>query len=57
MKGYHQCPMDLESQLLTTFITRFGRFRFLHAPYGLLSIFEHYNCMIDEAIVGLSGYR
>ena len=30
-KGYHQCPLDAESQLLTTFITPFGRFKYLHA--------------------------
>ena len=29
LKGYHQCPLDEESQLLTTFITPFGRFKFL----------------------------
>ena len=29
MKGYHQCPLDQDSQLLTTFITPFGRFKYL----------------------------
>ena len=28
-KRYHQCPLDAESQLLTTFITPFGRFKYL----------------------------
>ena len=28
LKGYHQCPLDEESQLLTCFLTRFGRFNF-----------------------------
>jgi len=27
MKGYHQCPLDQESQLFTTFIMPFGRFK------------------------------
>jgi hypothetical protein len=40
-KGYHQCPLDEESQLLTTFITPFGRFKYLRAPYGISSISEH----------------
>lgn len=38
MKGYHQCPLDEKSQALTTFITPFGRYKYLQAPYGLLSI-------------------
>ena len=49
MKGYHQCPLDKESQNLTTFITPFGRFKFLRAPYGISSISEHYNRRMDEA--------
>ena len=56
-KGYHQCPLDVESQLLTTFITPFGRFKYLRAPYGISSISEHYNRRMDEAFAGLSGYR
>ena len=56
-KGYHQCPLDEESQLLTTFITPFGRFKYLRAPYGISSISEHYNRRMDEALVGLSGFR
>lgn len=57
LKGYHQCPLEEESQLLTTFITPFGRFKFLRAPYGISSISEHYNRIMDEAFSGLSGYR
>ena len=57
MKGYHQCPLDEESQILTTFITPFGRFKYLRAPYGISSISEHYNRRMDEAFAGLTGYR
>ena len=57
MKGYHQCPLDEESQLLTTFITPFGRFKYLRAPYGISSIAEHYNRRMDEAFAGLTGFR
>ena len=28
---YHQCPLDSDSQILTMFITPFGRFKFLRA--------------------------
>ena len=57
MKGYHQCPLDEASQDLTTFITPFGRFKFLWAPYGISSISEHYNRCMDEAFDGIPGYR
>lgn len=35
-------PLDEESQLLTTFIMPFGRFKYLRAPYGISSISEYY---------------
>ena len=57
MKGYHQCPLDEASQDLTTFLTPFGRFKYLRAPYGISSISEHYNRRMDEAFSGLLGYR
>ena len=57
MKGYHQCPLDKESQVLTTFITPFGCFKYLRAPYGLSSITEHYDRHMAEAFKGLSGFR
>ena len=57
LKGYHQCPLDEQSQPLTTFITPFGRFKYLRAPYGVSSISEHYNRRMTEAFKGLSGFR
>ena len=57
LKGYHQCPLDEESQLLTCFKTPFGRFKFLRAPFGISSISEHYNRRLDEAFRGLHNYR
>ena len=57
MKGYHQCPLDQDSQRLTTFITPFGRFKYLRAPYGISFISEHYNCQMAEVLADLSGYR
>ena len=55
-KGYHQCHLDAQSQPLTTFITPFGRFKYLRAPYGISSISEHYDRR-TEAFAGLSGLR
>jgi hypothetical protein len=54
MKNYHQYK---DSQLLTTFITPFGWFKYLRAPHGISSISERYNRRMDEAFVGLTGYR
>ncbi len=56
-KGYHQCPLDEDSQLLTTFITPFGRFKFLRAPFGISSISEHYDRRMYEAFQGLHDFR
>ena len=42
---------------MTTFITPFGRFQYLCAPYSISSISEHYNRRITEAFKGLSGFR
>ena len=49
LKGYHQRPLDPASQELTTFITPFGRFKYLRAPFELSSIAEHYNWRMAEA--------
>ena len=57
LKGYHQCPLDPESQDLTTFITPFGRFKYLRAPFGLSNISEHYNRRMTEALDGLDGFK
>ena len=56
LKGYHQCPLDEESQLITTLIAPFGRYKHLRAPYGIRSISEYYNRRMDEAMAGLTQY-
>ena len=55
MKGYCQCPLDESSQLLT-FITPFGGFEYLRAPYGLSSISEDYDRCMAEAFADLTGF-
>ena len=49
--------MDEQSQLLTTFLTPFGRFKYKWAPYGLSLTAEIYNRRMAEAFEGLSGFR
>ena len=53
VKGYHQIPIAVEDQLLTTFILPFGRFCYIKNPFGISSISEHYNRRMDEALHGL----
>ena len=55
MEGYHQSALDQDSQLLITFITPFGRFKYVRVPYEISSISEHYNRCMAEALVNLSG--
>ena len=50
MKDYHQCPLAKECQELTTFITPFEWFKYLHAPFGLSSIAENYNHRMAESL-------
>ena len=57
LKVYHQCPLDEQSQLLITFMTPFGRYKFLRAPFGICSISQRYNRRMDEAFQGLKSYR
>ena len=42
----------LSSQSLAIFITPFGRYRYLHAPYRLPSIAEHCNPQMAEISMG-----
>ena len=48
MKPYHQYPLDVVCHTLTTFITPFGRFKYLRVPYSLSSIADHSNYCIAE---------
>ena len=44
--GSHQIPLSKRSQLLTTFITLFGRFAYQRLPFGITSSPER-NCLSD----------
>lgn len=49
--GYHQVLLDENSSKLTTFISEFGRFRYLRTPQGLCSAGDAYNRRVDEILI------
>ena len=49
--GYHQVLLDPESLKLTTFISEFGRFRYLRTPQGLCSAGDAYNHRFDNILI------
>ena len=53
--GYFQVPLDESSQLLTTFITPWGRYKHLRATMGLSSAGDEYNARGDEALTGITN--
>ncbi|XP_043223982.1 uncharacterized protein K02A2.6-like [Amphibalanus amphitrite] len=54
--GYWQLPLHPESQHLTTFITPWGRYKFLRAPMGLISTGDEYCRRGDIALQGLNNF-
>ncbi len=55
--GYWQILLDEESQELTTFITPYGRYKFLRNPMGLASAQDEYCRRGDEALAGVINLR
>ena len=53
--GYWQLPLDEDSQMLTTFITPWGRFKFLRTPMGLNSTGDSYCRRGDIALDGIDN--
>ncbi|XP_059095941.1 uncharacterized protein LOC131890587 [Tigriopus californicus] len=54
VKGYWQMPLDPNSQELTTFITPFGKYRFLRSPMGFISTGDSFSYRGDIAMSGLN---
>ena len=48
-KGYWQVEIDKRDADFTSFITEFGRFRYLRAPMGLISAGDQWVARSDEA--------
>ena len=53
--GFRQIPLDEESSYLITFITPFGRFRFLRLPFGIASAPENFQRRMSHVLEGLPG--
>ena len=56
-KGYWQVALDSGSQELTTFITPFGRYKFLIAPVGLASSQDECCARGDDSLLGLDRVK
>jgi transposase InsO family protein len=54
-QGFWQLKLDDESSHLCTFITPFGRYRYLRLPFGISSAPEVYHKTISELFEGISG--
>ena len=48
--GYHSIPLDDRDKHLTTFITPWGRYRYLVAPQGYISSRDGYSRRFDEIV-------
>ena len=48
--GYHAVSLDEESRELTTFITEFGRYRYVRAPQGHLAAGDAYTRRFDSIV-------
>ena len=53
--GFHQVPLDEDSQELTTFITSFGRFCFKRLPFGISSGPEVFHRIMSQLLSNISG--
>ena len=53
--GFWQIPLDENIQLMTTFITPFGRYAFRRLPFGISSAPEIFQRKMSSLLEGLSG--
>ena len=53
--GFHQIPLSQSSQLLTTFITPFGRYAYQRLPFGISSGPELFQREMSRILEGLEG--
>ena len=53
--GYWHCELDEASSLLTTFVTPYGRYRWLRLPFGTKVSSEIFQRKLNENLEGLKG--
>ena len=53
--GFHQIKLSPDSQLLTTFISPFGRYCYERLPFGINSAPEHYQKQLQKVVGDLEG--
>ncbi|KAK3731843.1 hypothetical protein QZH41_020209 [Actinostola sp. cb2023] len=53
--GFWHCVLDEESSILTTFATRYGRYRWRRLPFGLNVSSEIFQRNVNQALEGLEG--
>lgn len=51
--GYWQVPLEEASQDLTTFMTPWGRYKFLRGTMGLISAGDEFCRRVDAALTGM----
>lgn len=54
-QGFQQIPLSEESSRLTSFITPFGKFRYVRLPMGICNALEIFHQRMVEAVEGLPG--
>ena len=54
--SYFKALLHPDSQRYTAFNTEFGHYLFLHAPYGLSSSGDHFNCTTNQFFYGLGDW-
>lgn len=56
-KGFWQIPLSNRASRLTTFITPYGRFRFLRLPFGLKNAPEIFHRVFTDIFGGIQGTK
>ena len=55
VKGFHQVPIDLQSSKLTSFVTPFGKFRYLRMPMGIKTAPEIFHSIVSNLFMNIPG--